>query len=196
MTSDGTAALVARAQGGEAAAFEALVRRHFRAAFSVALAVLQSPAEAEDVAQESFLAAFQRLDSCREPERFAGWLVQIVRNRALNALESNKLRSRTAERASETRPESAPAPELAGEKQRLVAALSQVSAAQREVVLLHDLEGWTHPEIAAALGISEVMSRQHLFQARKTLRGLLAEAAPPETEMQMQSQKEDRHDDR
>ncbi|MGC4121449.1 MAG: RNA polymerase sigma factor [Myxococcales bacterium] len=135
-----------RAQRGEAAAFEALVRRHFRAAYSVALAVLQSAAEAEDVAQESLLVAFQRLDTCREPERFAGWLVQIVRNRALNALESNKLRSRTAERANENRPQSAQALEVAGEKERLVAALSQVSAAQREVVLLHDLEGWTHPE--------------------------------------------------
>lgn len=190
MTPGDTAALVAKAQRGEAAAFEALVRGHFRAAFSVALAVLASPPEAEDVAQEAFLAAFQRLDSCREPERFAGWLLQIVRNRALNALESGKLRARTAERAHEGKPESAWAPETAGEKERLVAALAHVAPAQREVVLLHDLEGWTHPEIAAALGLSEVMSRQHLFQARKTLRGLLAEPAQPP------SQKEDRHDER
>ena len=178
MTShDGIAALVASAQRGEAAAFETLVRRHFRAAYSVALAVLQSPAEAEDVAQESFLVAFQRLDTCREPERFAGWLVQIVRNRALNALESSKLRSRTAERSSEGAPKAAPPPE-APQRDRLVAALGLVSPSQREVVLLHDLEGWTHPEIAASLGISEVMSRQHLFQARKTLRAALAEDAP------------------
>lgn len=175
--SDATAALVASAQRGEAAAFEALVRRHFRAAYSVALAVLQSPAEAEDVAQESFLAAFQRLDTCREPDRFAGWLVQIVRNRALNALESSKLRSRTAERSAEGVAKAAPPPE-ASQRERLLAALEKVTAAQREVVLLHDLEGWTHPEIAASLGISEVMSRQHLFQARKTLRAVLAEAAP------------------
>ena len=176
MTCDDTAALVARARRGEAAAFELLVRHHFRAAYAVALAVLQSPAEAEDMAQEAFLVAFQRLQTCREPQRFAGWLVQIVRNRALNALASFKLRARAAEQASQGRPQSAQAPEVAGEKERLCAALGQVSPAQREVVLLHDLEGWTHPEIAAALGISEVMSRQHLFQARKALRALLAES--------------------
>jgi RNA polymerase sigma-70 factor (ECF subfamily) len=52
-------------------------------------------------------------------------------------------------------------------------AMAQLSPTQREVVLLHDLEGWRHREIAESLAMSEVMARQHLFQARKRLRELL-----------------------
>ena len=60
-------------------------------------------------------------------------------------------------------------------KQQLLAALARLNQVQREVVLLHDLESWTHAEIAGALNISEVSSRQHLFQARRQLRELLVE---------------------
>ena len=172
---DGTAALVGRAREGQGGAFEALVRRHFRAAYAVALAVLGRPADAEDVAQDAFLAAFEQLDSCRSPERFAGWLLQIVRNRALNALQSKKAAGAAFERM-------AGAPEAASGgadglalRDRLLGALERLTTSQREVVLLHDLDGWTHAEIAQALEISEVMSRQHLFQARKVLRAHLGE---------------------
>jgi RNA polymerase sigma factor (sigma-70 family) len=58
-------------------------------------------------------------------------------------------------------------------RQALLDALAALEPRQREVVLLHDLENWTHPEIAAALGISEVWSRQHLFRARQLLRAKL-----------------------
>ena len=55
----------------------------------------------------------------------------------------------------------------------LLAALATLSSVQREVVLLHDLDGWTHAEIADALGISETNCRQHLFTARRALRAEL-----------------------
>ena len=60
-------------------------------------------------------------------------------------------------------------------RRKLVAALEQLTPVQREVVLLHDLESWTHAEIARALEISEVMSRQHLFVARKAMREWLGD---------------------
>jgi RNA polymerase sigma-70 factor, ECF subfamily len=168
-----TAELVIRARRGEAAAFPALVRSFLRAAYSVALGVLGRPADAEDVAQDALVCAFERLHECREPDRFAGWLLQIVRNRALNALDRRRLRDVAATELPEPAAAAAePQPRL---RERLLAALARVSPAQREVVLLHDLEGWTHAEIATALGCSELMSRQHLFQARRALRGLLAE---------------------
>jgi RNA polymerase sigma-70 factor (ECF subfamily) len=176
---DGTAALVGRARAGDAEAFEVLVRRHFRAAFAVALAVLGNAADAEDVAQDAFLAAFAQLERCREPERFAAWLVQIVRNRALNAAKSRRSAAAAArlELPEVHRPLGG---EADGLRDRLIAALAHVTPAQREVVLLHDLDGWTHAEIGAALGISEVMSRQHLFQARKVMRALLEEPSERE----------------
>jgi RNA polymerase sigma-70 factor (ECF subfamily) len=169
--------LVRAARRGERAALAALASRHLRAAVAVALAVLRRPADAEDVAQEAFVVAIEKLDECREPERFSGWLMQIVRRRALNALEARKLRDvAPTENAAEI---AIPPPE-AGTQARLLAALAALTPVQREVVLLHDLEGWTHAEIADAVGTSELMSRQHLFAARRELRRRLAPEDAPE----------------
>jgi RNA polymerase sigma-70 factor (ECF subfamily) len=171
------AQLVARTRQGDAQAFEQLVRRHYRAAFAVAYAVLGERMDAEDACQDAFVRALDRLDDCREPGRFAGWLLQIVRNRARNARDARRLRSTStlddaiAAGGSERPDRGAERAEL---RERLGAALAHLSETQREVLLLHDLEGWRHAEIAAVVGCSEVMSRQHLFVARRTVRGLLA----------------------
>jgi RNA polymerase sigma-70 factor (ECF subfamily) len=175
--SDSIAELVRAARRGEREALDALARRHLRAAVAVALAVLRRPADAEDIAQEAFVVAIERLEDCREPERFSGWLMQIVRRRALNALDQRRLRDVAAKPGPERG--QAPPPEL-GEQARLLAALGELPPVQREVVLLHDLEGWTHAEIAEAIGTTELMSRQHLSLARRELRRLLAPAATAE----------------
>jgi len=165
------AELVMRARRGDGAAYGELVRRHMRAAYAVALAVLGRPADADDIAQDAFVTALERLRDCREPARFSGWLLQIVRNRALNALEKRKLREPSDEVV-------AGAPAAAGDvvlRARLLAALATLTEVQREIVLLHDLDGWTHAELADALGLSEVNCRQHLFTARRALRAALEE---------------------
>lgn len=176
-----TLALVVRAQHGDKAAFSGLVGCFLRACYSVALAVVGRPADAEDVAQDALVVALERIGDCRHPDRFAGWLLQIVRNQARNWLAKRRLRDvashdQLPHRGSFGAVEPTQA-EQAGLRDRLVEALAHLSEAQREVVLLHDLEEWTHQEIGQALGISEVMSRQHLFVARRILRGRLA----PET---------------
>ena len=173
--------LVRLARKGDAAASNALVRRHLRAAFAVALAIVGRTADAEDVAQDAFAVAFERLDECREPARFSGWLIQIVRNRALNALERRKFRDvdtrdDRAERIDDSN-DSTSAPDIALRKS-LLAGLETLTPTQREVVLLHDLEDWTHGEIAEALGLSHGNCRQHLFAARRALRQTLAALAP------------------
>lgn len=171
------AALVAHARRGRAAAFENLVRRHYRAAYSVAMAIVQNGMDAEDVCQDAFVRALERLEDCRQPDRFVAWLLQIVRNHARNFLQYRRVRearplelvavagsadpNRDAERA-----------EL---RRQLEAALGELTEVQRQVVLLHDLEGFRHREIAESLGLSEVASRQHLFNARGKLRDLLGE---------------------
>lgn len=162
--------LVARARHGEAGAFAALVRRHLRAAVAVGLAVLRNVADAEEIAQDALVAAFESLDQCREPDRFAGWLLTIVRNKARNRLAQRRDTEAQAEEA------------VAGDVERLIAreqllaGLARLTSVQREVVLLHDLESWTHAEIAAALDLSEVNSRQQLFVARKAMRQFFEEA--------------------
>jgi len=168
-----TAALVVRAQRGDRAAFDALVRAHLRTAYSVALGVVGRPADAEDVAQDAMVIALERIDTCRDPARFPGWLVQIVRNQSKNWLDRRRLRDVPADQNPTEQADHTSWPDVAGEKGRLLQALGRLSPVARQVVLLHDLEGWTHAEVASSLGISEVMSRQHLFLARRELRSQL-----------------------
>jgi RNA polymerase sigma-70 factor (ECF subfamily) len=172
LTSEEQIALVGRAKQGDASAMEALVRAYLRASYAVALAILRRPSDAEDVAQDAFILAFERIDTCREEARFGGWLLQIVRNQAKNRISWRKLRD-VAEEPSQTAVPTGIFPEIAAIRRDLIAALGAVTAVQREVVLLHDLEGWTHPEIGETLGISAVMSRQHLFLARRRIRAAL-----------------------
>jgi RNA polymerase sigma-70 factor (ECF subfamily) len=168
-------ALVQGARRGEAAAVEALVRRSLRPAYAVALSVLRHVADAEDVAHEAILVALRRLDQCREPERFLAWLLQSVRHRALRFAADGRSRAALHARVEPGEP-AALDPTAVLVRRRLLAALEHLSPVQREVVLLHDLESWTHGEIAGALECSEVASRQHLFQARRRLRERLGEA--------------------
>ena len=174
------ASLVARARRGDAAAFEVLLRRYFRASYLVALARVGEPADAEDVCQEAFLRSWEHIHECRNPDRFAAWLVRIVRNTALNRREY--LDVRAAESIDHSTPvESSSRADASAHLKELRAALrnalAQLTVTQREVVLLHDLEGWPHADVAARLEISEVMSRRHLSDARKRLRVLLVDHA-------------------
>jgi len=139
--------------------------------------VLGRPSDAEDIAQEAFVTVLERIDDCREPARFSGWLVQIVRNRALHALDKRNRRDGGDDVAE--RPSTEPAGDVVLRGQ-LLAALATLSAVQREIVLLHDLDGWTHAELASALGLTEVHCRQHLFTARRALRAQLSSLAPEE----------------
>ena len=173
------ATYVERARRGDASAFEALVRRYYRAAYAVALALLSNSMDAEDVCQDAFLKALERLDDCREPDKFASWLLRIVRNRAHNFRAYRRVRAtESLELAGAAgREDSARDAERADLRERLEDALGQLSEIQRQVVLLHDLEGLKHREIAGHLAISEGMSRQHVLNARRTLREILGAQA-------------------
>jgi len=170
-----TRELVQRARAGDGPAFEELVRGHYRAAYATARALTGNAMDAEDVVQDSFIRALERLDDC-DPERFAGWLLAIVRNRAHNVRDREQVRTATAiEDVDPAGPDRTDRRMERGElRGTLEGALADLSPVQREVVLLHDMEGWRHREIAEALDMSEVMARQHLFQARKRLRELLS----------------------
>ncbi len=166
------AILVEQARAGAARAFEELVRRHFRAAYAAALALLGNQMDAEDVCHDGFLKALERLEECRNPDKFGAWVVQIVRNRARNYREYRAVRSTVPleSTSAASRDDSARDLERNELRHLLEAAIGKLSEVQREVVLLHDLEGWKHREIARSLGISEVAARQHLFVARRQLR--------------------------
>ena len=170
------AELVAQARCGDREAFGELVRRYQRAAYSVALSVTGKHQDAEDAVQEAFMVALQRLDDCRNADRFAGWLLAIVRNRARNLIRRESLRS--AEEIPASASASGPSPDkmayLSDLRVQLREALAKLTEVQREIVLLHDLEGWKHSEISERLGIPAGTVRSHLHFARKELRARLA----------------------
>lgn len=175
LDSSDDADLVRRLRDGDEAAFETLVRVHYRAAFAVALSVSGRYADAEDICQDVWLRVLERIGELREPTRFRAWMLQIVRHTALNQLERARIRRAEPLEAADAQRRGDPRQDLIVVflRARLERALATVSEVQREVVLLHDLDGWSHRAIAASMGMSEVMSRQHLFQARRLLRRLL-----------------------
>ena len=164
--------LVRRAQAGDSQAFGALVGRYMRAAYAISLSVTGRHDDAEDAAQEGLIVALERLDDCRAPDRFAGWLLTIVRNRARNLVRREVLRDTDA--VHETAAARGRTPEKAAEhaelQERLGTALRRLPEVQRKIVLLHDLEGWRHREIAEHLGMPSGTVRSHLHFARKSLR--------------------------
>jgi RNA polymerase sigma-70 factor, ECF subfamily len=169
--------LIERARRGEGEAFDALMRRHMRAAYAVALAQTGDRDDAEDVCQDAFVTALRRLDEVRRPEAFVGWLLQIVRNRAHNLRRHQRVRSALPLDTAEEAPSRARGPARDAEdaelRGRLLTALEQLTPTQREVVLLYDVQGLTHREIAAAVGTTEGAARVHLHHGRRALRALL-----------------------
>lgn len=153
------------------------MRRHSRATYAVAYAVMRNTMDAEDVCQDALVRALERLEECREPERFGAWLGQIARRRALNAREARRVRDAESLTPEIAAGASDPARDAENEElgRKLMAGLERLSAAQRAVVLLHDRDGRTHREIGGIIGCSEGMSQQHLFAARKILRRHLGE---------------------
>lgn len=166
------AELVGRIRRGDSRAYGELVRKYQRAAYSVALAVTGRHQDAEDAAQEAFLVALERIDDCRDPRRFAGWLLTIVRNRSRNLIRRESLRTGEKIPASARAANSSPArlAERAALREDLNEAVKTLPDVQREILLLHDLEGWKHSEIAEHLGIPSGTVRSHLHFARKALR--------------------------
>lgn len=172
------ARLVERAREGDRDAFERLVRRHLRAAHRVAAARTASEHDADDVCQDAFLRALERIEECRRPERFRAWLLAIVRNRAADLTE-RRARRRHEDFGDLEGPDAgrvASDPEPGGElREELTSALEGLPERQRQVILLHDYEGWSHREVAEELGIAAGTSRYHLHRARQRLRSELSE---------------------
>jgi len=170
-------ALVARARAGDRAAFGMLVGRYADQARRVARAVLQDPDDADDAAQDAFLAALVKLEQYDATRPFGPWLLRIVANAA-----TDRRRRRTVRRAEALDPElvgGGPQPDVVAEREvfqaRLRQALGELPERRRMAVVLFDVEGYSHAEIAEILGMPEGTVRSEVFHARRRLRTLLAD---------------------
>ena len=165
--------LVAAWRSGDTSAFELLMRKHFGAVWAVALAVTGDADQAEDVCQDAFIRCWQRRDQCRDPRKFRAWILTIARTVAYNHVRAASTHPKVSLDAQHLRlTESADQSVVAGSlRQHLLGIIHQVcSSEQRSVLLLKDMEGFSHREIAEHLGISETMSRRHLSDARRIVR--------------------------
>ncbi|MHB1225335.1 MAG: RNA polymerase sigma factor [Gemmatimonadaceae bacterium] len=135
--------------------------------------MVADPDQAEDVAQEVWIQIFRALPSYRGDAQFSTWVHRIAVNRTLNALR----RLRRLDRLETDIAEDSAFVEHEGDRALLAASISEavarLPAGARTVFLLHDVEGYTHEEIAAELGITAGGSKSQLFKARVRLRKLL-----------------------
>jgi RNA polymerase sigma-70 factor, ECF subfamily len=165
-------AIVVAAQHGSDDAFAALVRIHQRRAYSVVRAIVLSHEDAEDAVQEGFLHAHRALDRFRPDQPFGTWLYRIMANAALDLVRRRKVRDADELPDNIALPFRDPA-ESGELRERLQEALTHLTIRQRSVIVLHDVEGFTHGEIGRTLGIPEGTARSDLHHARATLRRLL-----------------------
>ncbi|MDE3128904.1 MAG: sigma-70 family RNA polymerase sigma factor [Gemmatimonadota bacterium] len=163
---------VLAAQRGDQEAFGQLVRMHQRRAYAVTRAIVATHEDAEDAVQEGFLHAYRALDRFLPDQPFGAWLYRIMANAALDLVRRRKVRD--ADELTETVALPFRDPGEADELQRrLSEAVTHLTERQQSVIVLHDVEGFTHGEIGELLGIPEGTARSDLHHARATLRGLL-----------------------
>jgi len=166
---------VQRAVQGDEAAMRALWTRHApHVDVVVRRLVGRDPDLAADIAQEVWIQIFRALPSFRGDAQFGTWIHRIAVNRTLNALRRTR---RLAAVEVDVEDDSASV-EPEAERSILAASIEEAAAklspGARTVFLLHDVEGYTHEEIAAQLGITAGGSKSQLFKARAKLRLLLA----------------------
>jgi RNA polymerase sigma-70 factor, ECF subfamily len=165
-------ALVIAAQRGSSDAFASLVRLHQRRAYAVCRAIVLTHEDAEDAVQEGFLHAFKALDRFLPDQPFGAWLFRIMANASLDLVRRRKVRD--ADELPETIPMPFRDPGESDElRMRLNKALTKLTDRQRSVIVLHDVEGFTHGEICEMLGIPEGTARSDLHHARAALRRML-----------------------
>jgi RNA polymerase sigma-70 factor (ECF subfamily) len=183
------AALLARAQAGDVSAFEALVERHKHGVYGLALRMLNIEADAAEVTQESFLAAFRNLKEFRGDSPFGAWVHRIAANFALMRLRRRKAAVETLESTLEAEPAfnergsllEAPSTWRDAEGDALDAelrtaienAVAGLADPYRHVFVLRDLEGLSYEEIAELTGDSVPAIKSRLHRARLSLRAAI-----------------------
>ena len=174
--------LFSRAQRGNVAAYEEIVRRYQQTAFRTAYVITGSGPDAEDAVQEGFVKAYRALASFREGAEPRPWLMRIVANEARNRARSSGRRHQLELRLAEGyRPgDAAPSPEAAAvaaeERRRLLGLVNSLSDEDRLVIASRYLLELSGEETAAALGVPEGTVKSRLSRALARLRTRVEEA--------------------
>ncbi|HXG58818.1 MAG TPA: sigma-70 family RNA polymerase sigma factor [Thermoanaerobaculia bacterium] len=169
---------VSLVRNGDPSAYDYLVARYMKRVLSIAWGIVRNAADAEDLAQEAFVKAYEKIGSFREGEPFGPWVYRIVTNLALDLLKH-----RTKFRHEEITPsepgarrDHADLRAVSGEiGERIDRAIESLPGMQRIVARLHLVEEFDHAAIAAMTGLAEGTVRSHLSLAKKKLREQLSD---------------------
>ncbi|HYG23131.1 MAG TPA: RNA polymerase sigma factor [Verrucomicrobiae bacterium] len=165
-------AVILRCRQGDHSAFGSLVQMHQRMIHAVTYRMTGSMADAEDLAQETFIQAFQRLESFRGDAAFSSWLYRIAMNLCLNWHKRESRRNRLHEQWEI--PENPAESRDVAEPWRVQNALMKLHPKQRAAIVLTIYEGKTHAEAGRILGCSETTVSWRVFSAKQKLKRWLA----------------------
>ena len=165
-------------KNGDAGPYDYLVAKYMKRVVSIAWGIVRNAADAEDLAQEAFVRAFQTMERFKSGERFGPWIFRIVTNLSLDVMK-HRTRFRHEEIGEEepaARRDRADLPAMAGElARRIDEAIESLPEMQRVVARLYLVEQFEHAEIAEMTGLSAGTVRSHLSLARGKLREKLAD---------------------
>jgi RNA polymerase sigma-70 factor (ECF subfamily) len=173
---------IARAQHGDAAAFERLYKAHCKHVYCLCLRMLKNTAEAEDLTQQVFLQLFRKIATFRGDSSFSTWLHRISVNAVLMHLRRKRPVDGQIESLDDTGAGGVDSEQIADastgapgmiDSLNLKRAIRLLPAGYKRFFLLHDVMGYQHREIAEQLGCSVGCSKSQLHKARKSLRRLL-----------------------
>jgi RNA polymerase sigma-70 factor, ECF subfamily len=167
--------LIELARSGDSGAIQTLYRRYADRVYSVVRRVAGDDALAEDWAQEAWVRAIRALPGFRGDSQFGTWLHRIAVNSALYGKRARERRISREQPLPDGLPGGA-TPDRALLRMRLEGAIAQLPEGMRRVLVLHDIEGYTHVEIGEMLGIAPGTCKSQLFKARARMRALLAGA--------------------
>ena len=184
--------LVRQARRGDLNAYDELVKRYQERIYATIYHMTSNHEDANDLAQESFIKAFQALNSFKGGSTFYTWLYRIAVNKTINFLKQRKKRQHMSLNDIDFNAEHDPDlvalisdktpfrnAGLSELQKFLNEALLKLSEPHRMVVVLHDVQGQSHEEIAEIMGCNIGTVRSRLFYARQQLQGYLSEYAKP-----------------
>lgn len=169
--------LINGCKNGDRKAQMEIYKRYYRAMYNISLRILNNTAEAEDVMQDSFLNAFQKLDTFSGEVTFGAWLKKIVVNRSLDLIKSKRALI-SLDNAQEIAEEEVAEDYLSFKEitsDKITRALFALPEGYRVVLSLYLIEGYDHDEIAQILGITTATSRTQYHRAKKKMATLLNE---------------------
>lgn len=173
---DGT--LILQAQQGDGGAARALYQRHAGRVYAIVRRLAGDDSLAEDWAQEAWVRAFRALPTFRGDSMFTTWLHRIAVNSALHGRRGRERRTGREAPLDDTAAVG-PAAERTVLRLRLEKAMARLPEGMRRVLVLHDVEGYTHEEIGEMLGVTAGTCKSQLFKARAKMREMLTPARQP-----------------